>query len=153
DRAMGLAEAATVIAHWADKWKVPPHRISFDRVGIGRDLQHHLKRLGIHHAIGYAGSAGPRSPLEFTNLRTEAAWALRRRLNPDWRGDPAKKETVVPFHIPAGAWLGLLTEELGALTYDLVGYQTRLIPKEALCARLGRSPDRADALIQSFAFA
>jgi hypothetical protein len=33
-----------------------------------------------------------------------------------------------------------------------VGYQTRLIPKEAVVVRLGRSPDRADALIQSFAF-
>ena len=39
------------------------------------------------------------------------------------------------------------------LTYDLVGKQTRLIGKKELCELLGRSPDRSDALIQSFAFA
>ena len=36
--------------------------------------------------------------------------------------------------------------------YDLVQHKTRLIKKEDLLVRLGRSPDRGDALIQSFAF-
>jgi hypothetical protein len=45
-----------------------------------------------------------------------------------------------------------LREELLLLSYDLSGKQTRLIGKEELQARLGRSPDLSDALIQSFAF-
>ena len=39
-----------------------------------------------------------------------------------------------------------------ALEYDLVGNKTRLIEKGELRDRLGRSPDVADALIQSFAW-
>ncbi len=35
----------------------------------------------------------------------------------------------------------------------LVGNQTRLVKKEDLLVRLGRSTDRWDSLIQSFAFA
>ena len=58
----------------------------------------------------------------------------------------------VPFHIPPRAWWALLREDLEALTYDLVGSKVRLIKKEDLLVILGRSPDRADSLIQSFAF-
>jgi hypothetical protein len=55
-------------------------------------------------------------------------------------------------HIPPGPWWAEMREELMALDYDLVGdRQTRLVDKEALIDRLGRSPDLADALIQSFA--
>ena len=39
-----------------------------------------------------------------------------------------------------------------ALEYDLVDKKTRLIDKQELRDRLGRSPDLSDALIQSFAF-
>ena len=39
-----------------------------------------------------------------------------------------------------------------ALTYDTVEHKTRLILKEELKARLGHSPDYADALLQSFMY-
>jgi hypothetical protein len=55
------------------------------------------------------------------------------------------------YHAPRG-WWALLREDLKALTYDLVSNQTRLIKKEDLLVRLGRSHDRGDSLIQSFAF-
>jgi hypothetical protein len=45
-----------------------------------------------------------------------------------------------------------MREQLLMLSYKLSGKQTRLIDKDELQARLGRSPDLADALIQSFAF-
>jgi hypothetical protein len=45
-----------------------------------------------------------------------------------------------------------LKEDLQALIYDLVVQKVRLIKKEDLLIRLGRSPDRGDALIQSMAF-
>jgi hypothetical protein len=57
-----------------------------------------------------------------------------------------------PFHIPPGAFWPRLRADLKALTYDLVGKQTRLLSKDAWCDVLGRSPDGGDALIQSYAF-
>ena len=38
-----------------------------------------------------------------------------------------------------------MREDLAALTYELIGKRTRLIKKEDLLIRLGRSPDRGDA--------
>jgi hypothetical protein len=152
--ALGLAEAASEIARLAKKWGVPHNRISFDRLGVGRDLPNHLRRHGIKDALGYAGSSQPQDKRSFTNLRTEAAWKLRRRLNPDWCLDPRYPSATkqAPFSIKADSNWPLVREELEQLTYDLKGNQTRLIKKEDLCIQLGRSPDRSDALIQSFAF-
>jgi hypothetical protein len=151
---LGLAEAAREIARLARKWQVPHNRISYDRLGVGRDLRHHLKGQGIDGAIGYAGSGAAKDPRGFYNLRTECAWKLRTRLNPDWSTDPRFQLTTrqPPFSIPPGEHWAQLREELEQLTYDLVGKQTRLISKEDHCAELGRSPDRCDALMQSFAF-
>jgi hypothetical protein len=152
--ALGLSEAAGEIARLARKWHVAHNRISYDRLGIGRDLRNHLIRNGITEAIGYAGSGRARDPRQFTNIRTEAAWKLRQRLNPDWSTDPRFPEATRqgPFCIPPGEHWPAMREELEKLTYDLVGNQTRLITKEDFCELLGRSPDRSDALIQSFAF-
>ena len=54
--------------------------------------------------------------------------------------------------IAAAGWWPRRREELLALEYETVGGLTQLILKKHLCARLGRSPDLGDALIQSFAF-
>jgi hypothetical protein len=152
--ALDLAGAAQAIAAAAARWRVPHARISYDRLGVGRDLKHHLIRHRITEAIPYAGSGKPRDKRSFTNVRTEAAWALRNRLNPDWCGDPraplATKQP--PFRLPPDGQFALLREELQKLSYECVGDQVRLISKEDLCAELGRSPDRSDALLQTFAF-
>ena len=90
----------------------------------------------------------------FSNLRSEAAWKLRTRLNPDWARDPHDPERTrqTAFRIPPTDQWPLLREELASLTYDISSGYTRLIKKEDLCDQLGRSPDRCDALLQSFAF-
>lgn len=152
--ALDLAAAARAIAEMAAKWRVPHHRISWDSLGIGRDLRHHLVRHGIAQAVPYAGSGRAKLPKAFTNLRTEAAWKLRRRLNPDWSSDPHFPLATAqgPFRLPPDGQFSLLREELQKLAYECVGQGVRLISKEDLCAELGRSPDRSDALIQSFAF-
>ncbi len=149
-----LADAAEETARLARVHAVDASRISYDKLGIGRDFRNHLVRRGFGDAIGYAGSGKPQDRKAFTNLRSEAAWKLKRRLNPDWALDPTAPLATRqhPFHIPPRAWWALLREDLEALTYDLVGNQTRLIKKEDLLVRLGRSPDRGDAMIQSFAF-
>jgi hypothetical protein len=149
--AMGLEEAAAAIHRLAQKWGVPQERISFDAVGVGRDMPLRLKRWRIE-AVPYAGAGSPRSA-QFTNLRTEAAWALKARLDPQGADDATRPHQARPdFAVPHGDYWPRLREELRVLTYDLVGQQTRLLKKEDWAKVLGHSPDLADALIQSFAF-
>lgn len=157
--ALALPEAAKQIAEFKATWRVPDKRISWDGLGIGRDFTQHLRRNGIKvggedGARAYFGSGKPREPRRFANMRTEAAWCFRTRLNPDWCKDPsfplASKQA--PFCIPSDEHWPLLREELEKLTYDLILNQTRLVSKEDFCDLLGRSPDRSDALLQSFAF-
>ena len=105
--------------------------------------------------IRYVGGGQPEEPRRFFNLRTESAWHLHDRLNPDRHTDDRFPLTSrqPPFHIPARAWWALMRQDLAALTYELVGErQVKLIKKEDLMETLGRSPDRGDALIQSFSW-
>ncbi len=147
----GLAEAAEMVRRLAKKWQVPTNQCSYDKLGIGKNFSNHLYRVGIGDARPYAGSGSCRAA-HFTNLRTESAWSLRNRLDPDWHPDPRKPQPQPSFSIPPGAWWGRLREDLAALTYDLVGNKTRLIDKDALKDKLGRSPDLGDALIQTFSY-
>jgi hypothetical protein len=108
--------------------------------------------MGLGDALGYAGAGKPLSS-DFTNLRTEAAWKLRSRLNPEGVADQRQPyATRAPFAIPPADWWPRMREELKALTYSLAGKRTALITKEDHCAVLGHSPDTSDALIQSFAW-
>jgi phage terminase large subunit len=150
--ALSLDDAAQEVARLSRIWAIPSERVSYDKLGIGRDFRNHLVRHGLGDAIGYAGSGRPQDRKAFTNLRSEAAWKARRRLDPERHLDdryPVSSRQP-PFHIPPRGWWALLREDLEALTYDLVGNQTRLIKKEDWCDVLGRSPDRGDAFIQSF---
>jgi hypothetical protein len=151
--ALGLPEAADLIWRLHHRWNVPEERISYDRVGIGRDFPHHLAARGLLRCVGYAGAATPASS-DFANLRSEAAWRLRQRLEPGFPSDPAGPFAAVrpPFAIPAGPFWPRLRDELRVLTYCLHGRQTQLLPKKDWATILGHSPDLADALIQSFAF-
>jgi len=53
------------------------------------------------------------------------------------------------FYFCPGDYYARLVDELRPLTYSLVGRKTKLMPKDEWAAILGRSPDVADALIQS----
>jgi len=145
---LGLPEAAESIARLARKWRVPHARISFDKLGIGRGFPNHLARHGIKEAIPYAGEGHPQDRTTFTNLRTEAGWKLRDRLDPT-RLDHGR--TAAPFFFGGNVdlyWTRLV-DELAPLTYGLVGKMTKLLPKDEWATILGHSPDVADALIQS----
>ncbi len=149
---LGLPEAAHQIFKLRTKWNVPDDRISYDRVGIGREFHLHLARRGIARAIGYAGASSPRSS-DFTNLRCEAAWMLRNRLNHEHIPDHRNPDSFQPaFVIPPGDYWSQMRDELKALTYSIVGHRTALLSKEDWCTVLGHSPDLADCLIQSFAY-
>ena len=149
----GLPEAAAIINRMRLRWGVDQQRITYDKLGIGKNFPNHLYRHGITTPVPYAGSGSPRSKKDFANLRSEAAWKLRRRLDPNWCPDPDSPRIVqAPFSIPPEAWWPSMREELAALSYELVGTQTKLLGKQEWADKLGRSPDLADALIQSFAF-
>jgi len=154
----GLPEAAATIQRMARQWNVPHHRITYDKLGIGRNFPAHLARHGITTAIPYAGEGRPRDPNTFINLRTEAAWKLRNRLDPShppfaglgpssWAAPGSMTQQA--FYFCPGDYLVRLVEELRPLTYSLVGRKTKLMPKDEWATILGHSPDVADALIQS----
>lgn len=152
---LSLADAAAATANLAKRWGVPAERISYDGLGIGRDFPRHLAKCGLIGCIRYVGGGEPAEPRRFFNLRTESAWHLHDRLNPDRHTDDRYPLTSrqSPFAIPLRAWWSLLRQDLAALTYELVGErQVKLIKKDDLMGVLGRSPDRGDALIQSFSW-
>jgi hypothetical protein len=150
---LGLPEAAGIIWELRTKWDIPDERISYDRVGIGREFHLHLARRGISRAVGYAGAGSPRSA-DFVNLRTEAAWMLRNRLNVEHIPDHRFPDSHQPvFCIPPGDYWARMRDELKALTYSIVGHKTALMTKEDHAILLGHSPDLSDCLCQSFAFA
>lgn len=151
-----LPDAAKETARLATRYGIPAQRISYDGLGIGRDFPKHLAKHGLVGCIRYVGGGTPEEPRRFFNLRTESAWHLHDRLNPDRHTDDRfpLSSRQPPFHIPARAWWPLMRADLGEkLTYELIGErQVKLINKEDLCVELGRSPDRGDALIQSFSW-
>ncbi len=152
---LSLADAAEATARLSLCWSVPPERISYDGLGVGRDFPQHLAKHGLRGCIRYVGGGQPQEPKRFFNLRTESAWRLHDRLNPDRHGDDNYPLSTrkISFHIPSQAWWSLMRTDLAALTYTLERErQVKLIRKEDLMEKLGRSPDRGDALIQSFSW-
>jgi hypothetical protein len=153
--ALGLPEAAVIIHRKAEEWGVPVERITYDRAGLGKDFPLHLSRhfgKDAHKIQGYAGAGKPMSS-EYSNLRSEAAWKMRRRIEPGtdiYGGRP--HELKVQFAIPPGPYWMRLRQELKTLKYSLVGRKTKLMNKDDWALELGHSPDIADALLQSFAF-
>jgi hypothetical protein len=164
---VGLPEAAAAIHRLVTKWNVPHDKISFDKLGIGRNFPNHLARWGITTAIPYAGEGRPQDPSSYVNLRTEAGWKLRNRLDtthPVYAPpvpSPASccgpcPPRLIPqrdFYFCSGDYYIRLVEELRPLTYGLVGRKCKLMPKDEWATILGHSPDVADALIQSMILA
>ncbi len=159
----GLPEAAVTIARLSKQWNVPHERITYDKLGIGRNFPNHLARHGITTAVPYAGEGRPQDPSSYTNLRSEAGFKLRNRLDPRYPIPLAEKPSLHrdpsvlgprivpqrPFYFCPGLYYSRLVDELQPLTYSLVGRKTKLLPKDDWSTILGHSPDVADALIQS----
>ncbi len=67
-----LADAAEETARLACVHAVNASRISFGKLGIGRDFRNHLVRRGLGDASGSAGNGKPQEHKAFSNLRSEA---------------------------------------------------------------------------------
>ena len=101
-----------------------------DEIGVGAGVVDRLRQLGHEVEAVNVGSASG-DPNLFLNLRAEIGWRVRERFE---RGEVAITDD------PA------LVSELAAMryTYDPRG-RIKLEAKDAAKARLGRSPDLADA--------
>jgi len=109
--------------------------IVIDSVGIGAGVVDRLREIG-YTIKAFNGGSRPRKPERYSNARSEVFWKLREALE---RGAIA-----LPQHDG-------LFEELGALQWGITSMgQTALEQKDLTKARLGRSPDFADALSMAF---
>lgn len=107
-----------------------PTRVLIDEIGVGAGVVDRLRQLG-HEVEAVNVSTASGDPNLFLNLRAEIGWRVRERFE---RGEVAITDD------PA------LVSELAAMryTYDPRG-RIKLEAKDAAKARLGRSPDLADA--------
>lgn len=78
--------------------------------------------------------------MPFTNIRTEAYWRLREALNPDQPGGS-------PIALPDDREL---LADLTAPIYEVGPRGIALESKEELVKRLGRSPDKGDAVVMAW---
>jgi hypothetical protein len=112
--------------------------------GWGGDAYAHLKANEID-CIGYMGVKDSTArtqdkQLRFTNVRSQAYWQFREALNPDQAGGssialPNDKELIA---------------ELCAPRFDVISRGIKVEPKDEVKKRLGRSPDKADAVVMAW---
>jgi len=120
-----------------------------DTIGEGAGTYSRMIELEVPHIYPVKNSYGSEyggsklhdntGQREFLNMRAYMYWALRDWLNPDYN---------------TGAMLPVddeLTEELTEIRWDTKSSgQIFIEPKEDIKQRLGRSPDKADALTMTF---
>jgi len=127
---------------------VAPTSVGVDSIGVGAGTVNESRRLyggaarftplnGGAGAVGRAtkgadGAGWDADANLFLNLRAQMYWQLREDLRKGLVGLPAD---------PA------LVEELIMPTYEIRGGKVVIEPKDAIKARLGRSPNRADAVV------
>lgn len=114
--------------------------------GYGGDAGTQLKQNGIEvvkHKGAEASTARTRDrALTFTNKRTEIYWRLREALDPSQDGGS-------PIMLPDDPEL---LADLTSPTYEVTGAGIKLEPKDKLKARIGRSPDKGDAVAMCWAY-
>lgn len=175
DSRIDVLSASQIVQALSVRWGVRHDRIVYDAGGwAGSDMGRYLESLGIREAVPYYGGASGGG--RYKNRRSQAAWALRRRLDPDRprmlpQSSPRPAihypeiarhvpdcqpipiaERQPAFHIPAGPhWFDLRDELLG-LRYVVDGHRVAMESKDELVRRLGHSPDMADAMIMLASF-
>lgn len=95
--------------------------------------------------IPYKGATGVETrtkdrQLKFTNKRSEAYWRVREALDPSQEGGSTMMLPDDP----------VLTADLTAPTFEITKQGIKLETKEDLVKRLGRSPDKGDAVVMSW---
>jgi hypothetical protein len=117
--------------------------------GWGADAHGHLMRNNVD-SVAYMGvkATTKRSKdnvYRFTNTRSWAFWTFREALNPDQRGGsqlalPPDREMLVD----------LTTPRYRVKNAGTNGAEIEIESKEKVCARLGRSPNKGDAVLMAW---
>lgn len=136
------------VAARCERFGIGGDRVVYDKSNDGRNFGDALAAVGLPGAIGFFGES--KGGKLYVNMRTACAARFKRRLND-------KRPGYVPFRIdPAMPRWAALRQELLALRADLAYEEgivkERLELKDALKARLRRSPDCMDALNMSYAY-
>ncbi len=109
--------------------------IVVDDIGIGGGLVDRLRELDEFVVVSFNGSASPRDGREYPNARSQAWFDFADRLGTIDLDDDEQ-----------------LAADLLAPTYKIDSQGRRVVePKSDTKKRLGRSPDRADAILMAFA--
>jgi hypothetical protein len=111
----------------------------------GAALEHLKENLGTDAVYGYKGAeASVRrtvdKQLPFTNKRSEAYWRLREALDPSQVGGS-------PIMLPEDT---ALVADLTSPRFEVTSRGIKVESKEDVVDRLGRSPDRGDAVVMSW---
>src|SRR5574337_547000 len=114
--------------------------VDVDVIGYGASVYDHLKVLeGIEaHPVnvGAASTATDKTGrYRFFNLRSQIVWQFREAL------DPASDEQIA---LPPNVQL---RNDLKAPRYQIVGGKIKIEDKKAIKERIGRSPDKGDAVL------
>jgi phage terminase large subunit len=110
-------------------------RLIVDSVGVGGGVLDRLRELG-YKVTDYNGGRTPRNTRKFLNRRAETSWQLRSLLEAGEIALPTDER---------------LADELLATRWKPTSSgQVQIEAKDDLRARLGRSPDRADAVVMAF---
>lgn len=137
----GPSAAALVIKHRRDDCDI----IIDMGGGYGGSCLDHLKGNDIEHLYAYKGAEGSTRrtsdrKLTFFNRRSEAWWRFREALDPSQRHGS-------PISLPADS---KLVADLTSPTFDIGMRGIQVETKEKLVKRLGRSPDRGDAVVMAW---
>jgi hypothetical protein len=131
----GAKSAALVIGERRDE--APVH---VDVVGVGTStfdhlVQNHIHAVPINGAAQASETAAGELKLRFANLRAQLHWQLREAL------DPSGPD---PLCLPDDPQMAV---DLAAPRYQLTPSGIQVEPKKEIVKRLGRSPDRGDAVV------
>ena len=127
----------------ADRAAKEPGRCIVDVIGVGAGVYDRLVQLK-KKPVAYAGSGKSNlrdrsKEFTFVNTRSAAYWHLRELLDPDFEPD---------ICLPPD---DLLISDLTTPTWESVpGPKIKVELKEDVVERLGRSPDRGDAVCMGF---
>ena len=121
---------AAEIAIWAREKK--PILIGVDTIGVGAGVADRLRQMG-YNVIDINSSERSKYPEKFKNLRAEMWWTAGEMFSDQnirltWQDED-------------------LINELTAVTYEIKNGLIQIEAKEDIKARLGHSPDKADAYI------
>jgi hypothetical protein len=121
-------------------YSIRPERVKVDDTGVGGGVTDYLHRQGWPVQRITAGGMA-RDKVSFANQRMEGAWALRLAID-KWLSLPSDETGDENIETLMGDLSAYRTHEKGPTPSG----QMRLEPKETMQKRIGRSPDRGDAL-------